>query len=135
MEGSLQDEFVISDVLLFRLIQSAKKVHRNLGPGFVESIYSRALVTELRSEGLNVEREKLIRVCYENVLVGKHWLDLVINDAVILELKANRGFIPAHAIQLRSYLHASSYPDGLIINFGMPDLQWEHVASPDENEG
>jgi GxxExxY protein len=120
---------MIQDELIFRLIQCARKVHGSLGPGFVESIYGRAMISELKSTGLMVEREKLIRVTYGDVVVGRHWLDLVVEETVILELKANRGILPVHVAQVRSYLHATRYPSGMILNFGMPDLQWEKVES------
>ena len=113
--------------LMVRSIRLAERVHRTLGPGFVESIYSRALVAEFQREEFLVEREKLIRIRYGNLVVGRHRLDLVINQRVILELKVSRTIIPVHVEQLRSYLHATDYPIGLIINFGMPSLQWERV--------
>ena len=122
---------MLQDQLLFRLIQSARKVHESLGPGFVESIYSRSMIAELKSTGFTVEREKLIRVVYCDTVVGRHWLDLVVEGAVILELKANRGILPVHIAQVRSYLHATTYPAGVILNFGMPDLQWEKVEPLD----
>jgi GxxExxY protein len=86
-----------------RILESAGRVHTTLGPGFIESVYSRALVAELKCEEFRVEREKLIKIWYGSLLVGKHCLDLVVNDAIVLELKASRSIIPVHRAQMQSY--------------------------------
>lgn len=95
----------------------------------MESIYGRALIAELKSSGLSVEREKLIKIWYASSVVGKHQLDLVVDNAVIVELKASRGIIRVHIAQMNSYLHATSYPLGIILNFGMPELEYELITS------
>ncbi len=104
-------------------------MHGELGPGFIESIYGRALITELKNTGLHVEREKLIKIWYASSVVGQHRLDLVVDQAVIVELKANRGLVNVHAAQMNSYLHATNYPLGVILNFGMPALEFEMIPS------
>jgi GxxExxY protein len=113
----------------YRIVDAARMVHLTLGPGFLESIYSKALVSELRMRGLPIEREKQIKIWYGAQLVGKHRLDLVVDASVVVELKANRGIVGAHVAQVRSYLQASGHPYGLILNFGMPELEWELVRS------
>src|SRR5438132_13893688 len=130
------------DRLLYRILQASRGVHAALGPGFIESIYGRALAVELRRNGFRVAREKAIKVCYGSCLVGKHRLDLIADDCVIIELKACRTIIPVHIAQMNSYLHASDYPFGLLLNFGTTELQWEFVRSrdlktknPDEPDG
>jgi GxxExxY protein len=115
------------DCAVYRILEAARTVHRVLGPGFVEGIYGRALGAELKTAGLQVHREKVIKVWYGPWVVGKHRLDLVVDDEVIIELKANRGIIPVHVAQSRSYLSASDYPFGLILNFGLTELQWERI--------
>lgn len=117
-----------NDHLVHRILQAARKVHSALGPGFVETIYSRAMVAELKDGGFRIEREKLIKIWYGSQLVGKHYLDVVVDDEIILELKAGRGIIPVYAAQMKSYLHATRYPLGLILNFGMPELEWELIT-------
>jgi len=111
----------------YRIVEAARVVHQTLGPGFLESIYGRALVSELRNRGVPVEREKQIKIWYGTQLVGKHQLDLIVDGSIIVELKASRGIVAAHAAQVRSYLHACGHPFGLILNFGMPELEWEIV--------
>jgi GxxExxY protein len=115
------------DCVVYRILEAARTVHATLGPGFIESIYGRALRAELKGSGFQVDREKAIKIWYGRCLVGKHRLDLVVDQSVIIELKANRGIIPIHVAQLRSYLHASDYPLGLILNFGLTELQWERI--------
>jgi GxxExxY protein len=119
----------LDDRLVYRILESARLVHATLGPGFVESIYVRALVAELTNNGFHVDREKVIKVWYGGRVVGKHRLDMLVDGSAIIELKANRGIIPVHLAQVKSYLHASSYPFGLILNFGTTELQWELIRS------
>jgi len=107
------------------IIDAATSVHAALGPGFLESIYGRALLAELRGRGLAIEREGQIKIFYGSQVVGKHNLDLIVDGTAIVELKANQGLLPVHVAQLRSYLHATEYPFGLLLNFGAADLQWE----------
>lgn len=127
-------EMESGDQLVQRIVQCGRRVHSALGPGFIESIYSRALVVELRSQGFRVEREKLIKIWYGSQLVGKHCLDIVVNDTVILELKASRGIVQVHTAQTQSYLHASHYSLGLILNFGMPELEYELIRQFEKQE-
>jgi GxxExxY protein len=116
--------------LAHAIVKAARAVHSELGPGFVESIYGRALIAELKSQGLRVDREKVIKIWYGPNIVGKHRLDLLVGDQAIVELKTSRGIIKVHTSQMNSYLHATDYPAGLILNFGMPELEYELVTSP-----
>jgi GxxExxY protein len=122
-----------TEELAHAIVRAARAVHSELGPGFVESVYGRALVTELKNQEIQVEREKVIKIWYGSNLVGKHRLDLVVGRAAIVELKASRGIINVHMVQMNSYLHATNYPVGLILNFGMPELEYELVISPKNN--
>ena len=116
--------------LVYRIVEPARTVHHELGPGFIESIYARALVAELKTRGLQVKREMLITIRYASIVVGKHRLDLVVDGTVIVELKANRGIVKVHLAQMNSYLHATGYPFGVILNFGTPELEVELIPSP-----
>jgi GxxExxY protein len=86
-----------------------------------------ALGAELKASGFQVDRERAIKIWYGPFIVGKHRLDLVVDESVVIELKANRWIIPVHIAQVRSYLHASAYSFGLILNFGLTELQWERI--------
>jgi GxxExxY protein len=118
-----------NDRLTYAILTAAHAIHRALGPGFLESIYGRALLAELKGAGFEVEKERVIKIRYGAAVVGKHRLDLVVNGCVVIELKANRGIIPVHHAQMRSYLQASGYPFGLLLNFGLTELQWEILRS------
>jgi GxxExxY protein len=117
------------DRVVYRVLEAARNVHDTLGPGFIESIYTRALTIELRNKGFHVDREKSIKVWYGAALVGKHRLDLVVDQFLIIELKASRSLVPVNSAQLRSYLYASDYPLGLLLNFGTTELQWEIIQT------
>ena len=113
------------DSLIREIVKAAGRVHDTLGPGFLESIYARALVSELRTRGLAIEREKQVRIWYGSHIVGKHGLDLIVEGTAIVELKANQGLMAIHGAQLRSYLRATDCAVGILVNFGMPALQWQ----------
>lgn len=118
------------EALTNQIIGCIVKVHRTLGPGFVEVIYRRALVIEMRRCGLQVEVEKEVAVYYEGELVGTHRLDLVVNSVAVLELKVASDFAAAHYEQLRSYLRASGIEVGLLVNFGKERSDFRRVEVP-----
>ena len=93
------------------------RVHQKLGPGFIESIYRNALVVECGLQGLHAEMEREIPIYYEGHFVGKHKLDLLVEDHLILELKAIDDLSRAHYAQVRSYLKASGLRRALLVNF------------------
>jgi GxxExxY protein len=101
------------------------KVHRALGPGFLESVYLNALVHELRRAGLSAEVAQRLTVRYENVIVGEFIADLVVNETLICELKAITSLSKADEVQLVNYLTATQRDFGLLINFGAPSLQFK----------
>lgn len=92
-------------------------VHSILGPGFLESIYQNALALEIDGCGLRAEKEKPVNVYYKGTLVGTHRPDIIVNDAVILELKTVESLTMNHYTQLRSYLKATGIHLGLLVNF------------------
>ena len=101
-----------------KVIGCAIEVHRTLGPGFIENIYRNALQMELTRQGVRSEREKEIVISYKVAHVGTHRLDLVVEDWLILELKAIQALAADHYAQLRSYLKAIGAPYGFLMNFG-----------------
>lgn len=107
------DNHKLTGVILSAVIH----VHQVLGPGFLEKIYRRALLIELRKRGLKVEVEKHVIINYEGQVIGRHILDLIVEDRVVIELKTVETLSKAHYAQLRSYLKASSLTAGLLINF------------------
>ena len=119
------------EALTQQIIGCVVKVHRTLGPGFLEAIYHRALCIELLRSGLRVETEKPVPVSYEGEEVGLHRLDLVVEGTVVLELKAVPDLVAAHYEQLRSYLRASGLDVGLLINFGRERSDFRRIDRPD----
>jgi GxxExxY protein len=111
-----------------KIIASAIEVHRKLGPGFIESIYENALVIEFRERGVQVERQIEMAVLYKSVEVGKHRLDFLVEDTIVVELKAIKELEDIHFAVLRSYLKAMGKKHGLILNFAKLTLQIKRVA-------
>jgi GxxExxY protein len=108
-----------------QVIGLAMKVHRTLGPGFLESVYQKALLYELAKAGLQVESDRLIQVRYEGVIVGDFKADLIVNAELIIELKAVSGIIVEHEVQLVNYLTATGKDIGLLLNFGGRSLEFK----------
>jgi GxxExxY protein len=101
-----------------------KKVYHQLGYGFREKVYENALALELRRMGMKVEQQKEINVYYEGEIVGEYYADLLVQDLVIVELKAASKIIEDHEAQLLNYLRATPYEIGLLLNFGpKPDFR------------
>jgi GxxExxY protein len=108
-----------------KVIGSAMKVHRRLGPGFLESVYRNALAFELRRANFSVEIDKRITVKYEHVIVGDFIADVVVIDVLICELKAATALSKADEVQLVNYLTATNHDFGLLLNFGTASLQFK----------
>jgi len=115
------------EALTGKIIAAAIEVHRRLGPGFIESIYENALVMELRKRGLKVERQLEAPVKYDGVEVGRHRLDLFVEDTIVVELKAIKNLEDIHFAVVRSYLKAIGRAHGLLINFAKVTIQVKRV--------
>jgi GxxExxY protein len=107
-----------------QVIGLAMKVHSTLGPGFLESVYQNALVWELRKSGFKSEPQKPISVRYDGQVVGAFAADLLVNDSVIVEVKAIQALAKAHEVQLVNYLTATELDEGLLLNFGGERLEF-----------
>ena len=101
-----------------KIIECAYKVHNTLGFGFLETVYQNSLLIELAKSALKAEKEKPIKVRYENQIVGDYITDIIVEEKVILELKAVKELHAAHEVQLVNYLKATGIEVGLLINFG-----------------
>ncbi|MDD2710689.1 MAG: GxxExxY protein [Verrucomicrobiae bacterium] len=108
-----------------KIIGCAMKVHRVLGPGFLESVYQKALAVELAKVGLKIETEKKIKVYYAGVDVGDFAADMVVDDLVIVENKSVQALVKAHEVQLVNYLTATGMDVGLLLNFGTGSLEFK----------
>jgi GxxExxY protein len=104
--------------IAFKIVGSAIEVHKYLGPGLLESIYESCLIEELLNAGLSVKSQLLVPIKYKSKdLGGTLKLDLLINDLIIVELKAVETMIPLYTARLLSYLKLTGKPKGLLINF------------------
>jgi GxxExxY protein len=112
-----------------QIIGAAIKVHKELGPGFLESIYEEALKVELSQNGLDFASQMEIQIEYLEVPVGLHRLDLLVQNEVIVELKAVKELADIHFPQLRSYLKATGMKVGLLLNFSKPTLEVRRVVN------
>lgn len=101
-----------------KVIKAFYQVYNSLGYGFLEKVYENALIIELKSMGINVEKQKPIKVYYKEQLVGEYFADLIIEDIVIVELKATESLCEEHEFQLINYLKATNIEVGLLLNFG-----------------
>jgi len=110
-----------------KIIKCAIEVHKTLGPGFVENIYENALVYQMKQEKLRVEEQKLVPVLYRGIKVGQHRLDLLVENAVIVENKTVKEFNEIHQAQILSYLRATSKRIGLLINFGKTKIEVKRI--------
>jgi GxxExxY protein len=100
-------------------------VHRELGSGFLESVYEASLAVELEAAGIKFERQKELKVYYKNQVVGRFVADIVIESELIIELKAVQDLNVRHEVQLVNYLTATRIDEGLLLNFGDQSLQFK----------
>ena len=112
------------DRITLAVIQSGIEVHRYLGPGLLESLYRECLLFELRARGLTVIVEQLIPIFYKGQRLNGHYrIDLLVEDAVIVELKSMETVLPVHYAQVLTYLRLTEKPVGLLINFNVSYLR------------
>ena len=101
-----------------KIIKAFYKVNNTLGFRFLEKVYENAMVIELRKDGFYVQQQKSIKVHYEKKEVGNYFADLLVNDLVIIELKASESLCEEHEAQIINYLKATDIEVGLLLNFG-----------------
>lgn len=124
----VKSEYLYSDIT-DKIIKIAIDIHKTLGPGFVEKIYQRALYLEFKRHKFNFTRERKITVMYNKVNLGYEQVDFDIEKKLLLEIKAVGEISPIHVAQLLSYLKASGYKIGLLLNFARPTLEIKRIAN------
>ncbi len=110
-----------------RILGVAIQVSRELGSGFLESVYERAFALALSQEGLAVETQVHLEVHFRGEIVGRFLADMLVEGKVLLELKAVEHLLPEHQAQTINYLKATGIPVGLLLNFGTPKLTWKRL--------
>src|SRR5256885_14592086 len=111
-----------------QIIGAAIRVHKELDPGFLELMYEESLSIELTASGLSFERQKLLPLFYREHLIGEHRLDFLVEQKVILELKAISALEDIHFAIVRSYLKAANLDDALLLNFASTRLTVKRVG-------
>ena len=114
--------------LSFAVVGAAMEVHRELGAGFLESVYRKALAHELTLRGMAFEVHRALPVVYKGVLVGEYEADIVVEQIMILELKSVSALSAAHIAQAHHYLAATGMRLAILLNFGCESLQSKRVA-------
>lgn len=116
------------EALSGRILEAAVAVHKGLGPGFLESVYQRAVEVAMRHRDVPFERQKEVRIWFEGEDLGIHRLDLVVGAEIIVELKAVKALEDIHYAQVKSYLKATGLRVGLLLNFNAPTLVIKRVV-------
>ena len=124
--GSDQRE---TDVVTEAIIGCAFRVLNQLGCGFLEKVYENALAHEVKKSGLEIRQQTPIIVRYDGIVVGDYVADLVVENRVLIELKAARGIEDVHVAQTLNYLKATGLKVGLILNFGKPRLDIKRLTN------
>ncbi len=114
--------------LTSKIIAAAIEVHKELGPGFLESVYENALSVELRLRKIPFQRQLSVPVLYKGVEVGLHRIDLFVFDEIVVELKAIKNLDNIHFAIVRSYLRAMNQDHGLLLNFAKVTLEIKRVS-------
>jgi GxxExxY protein len=117
MEGFIMEKY-LHQKLTSEIISAFYKVYNTLGFGFLEKVYENALKFELEKMKLYVDKQKPIEVYYDGLRVGEYFADLIVENKVIIELKATEILIEEHELQLINYLKATEIEIGLLLNFG-----------------
>jgi GxxExxY protein len=121
---------MILDEITYKINGCAMKVHNTLGNGFQEVIYQRCLAIELSKAGLSFEREKEQPIYYEGIEIGTRRADFIVENQVVVELKALINLEDVHLAQVKNYVVAYDFSVGLLINFGATSLQFKKIFHP-----
>lgn len=111
--------------MISRIIECGYKVHLALPPGFYEKLYQRALMIELKEQNIMAESEVFLEARYKGQSIGKFRVDILVENRIIIELKAVDELTPLNGVQLVNYLNVSGYDTGILMNFGAPKFQAE----------
>jgi GxxExxY protein len=114
--------------LSFKVVGAAMEVHRLLGPGFLESVYQSSLEHEFELQGITFKQQKRLTVKYKDIVVGDYIADFVIDEKIIVEIKAVSNLNSSHQAQALNYLAATGYKLAILLNFGATSLQQRRVV-------
>lgn len=122
----MEDKVLYRD-LSYKIIGLAMQAHTELGPGFLEKIYENALMVLFRENGINAQAQYPVKVNYHGQIIGDFIADILVENAIILELKAQERILPLHKAQTLNYLRATNFRLALLLNFGKSSLEHERL--------
>ena len=115
---------MIDDQLTSTILEACFEVSNELGAGFLESVYEKSLFVALTQKGLSVRAQVPLKVRFRHVIVGDFFADLLVNESVLIEIKAVSRILAEHKAQVINYLKAKGIPVGLLVNFGSPRVEY-----------
>ncbi|MET0752277.1 MAG: GxxExxY protein [Pyrinomonadaceae bacterium] len=115
---------MLFDDLTSKILEASFEVSRELGAGFLESVYEKALLVALKQKGLNAICQVPLKVKFRGIIVGEFYADILVEEKVLVELKAVSRILSEHKAQVINYLKATGIEIGLLVNFGNPKLEY-----------
>lgn len=122
------EPIVLYKELSYQIMSAVFEVHNILGPGFLEAVYEKALLSELKRRKISAEAQKGINISYKGDNVGNYFADIVVNDQIILELKTVEILKSLHEAQVMNYLKATGYKLGILINFAAERIEYKRIV-------
>jgi GxxExxY protein len=123
----IKTESLLHEELTDKVLGACFEIARELGAGFLESVYEKALMVALRQKGLHVEAQVPLTVKFRGVIVGEFFADIMVENKLIVELKSVSTLRPEHQAQVINYLKATGIEVGLLVNFGNPKLEYRRL--------
>ncbi len=123
------EKIILYEDLSYKIFGLAMEIHRKLGHGFLEKVYENALMLVLRREGIEAKQQAPIKVYFEGEIVGEYFADILVENKIILELKALNEITDAHMAQALNYLKATGLRLAIIINFAKRRLEYERIIN------
>jgi len=123
----MEDRILYKD-LSFKIVGLAMQVHRELGPGFLEKVYENALMILFEENGISAQAQLPIQVQFHGRIVGDYIADILVENSIIMELKAHERILQLHKAQTLNYLRATSFRLALLLNFGKASLEYDRIV-------
>jgi len=124
---NMEDNKIVYKDLSYRIMEAVFKVHNSLGPGFSENVYEKALIEEFGKQDLSFSNQRSIKIKYNQKTIGMHKLDFVVENKIVLEIKAQSDLMPIHMVQLKSYLKSGNFKLGILANFGKEKVEYKRI--------
>ena len=123
----MKEESIVYKDLSYKIVGLAMQVHSELGPGFLEKVYENSLMILLNENGISCRSQVAIPVMFHDQVVGDYFADVIVQESILLELKAQDRIAEVHKAQVLNYLKATGYRLGILINFGKHRLETQRI--------